>query len=175
MASRVGTSAVALCVAVLSLSSCGEANDSVNTADKPKKETFTVTGTVTVTQVYVPHCTLVDAENSFEEKCDKPVAIGEPCTTSEGVQTGPSPFVDIVEGGQVKITTGARAVVGLSNLGGGVRVSSDQRPHTLACQFAFKIADVPVDKVDIYGLEIGKRDPYNFKQADAASLDVTLG
>jgi hypothetical protein len=81
---------------------------------------------------------------------------------------GTGGYDDIAEGVQVKITDASGAVVQLGTLGAG-------QVKSFRCVFTFWIVEVPVNRQDVYGVEVSHRGIVQFRQDEALLLGLTLG
>lgn len=80
-------------------------------------------------------------------------------------------YPDIQSGAQVTVLDADSTPVALGTLAEGTDAPSLMGP----CTFAFEVEDVPAGDSSIYSLSIGTRQPYQFKQADAGALTLSLG
>lgn len=78
-------------------------------------------------------------------------------------------FSDIDEGTQVVIRNSAAKSIGVG------QINSTSKLNSVQCMFVFNVPKIPVQSDDIYSIQISHRDGISFHQADAGSLELTLG
>jgi len=91
---------------------------------------------------------------------------GSGTMTCEGVNG----FDDMQVGVQVVIRNSAEKIIG----NGSVESTTWDYANKV-CDLAFTVPDVPVQKDDIYTIEVSHRGEITFKQSEAGSLALTLG
>lgn len=81
---------------------------------------------------------------------------------------GDGAFNDLIQGGDVTVTSAAGQVIGTGGLFAGVLLDSGDM-----CVFQFKVSTT--SSSDFYGVAVGARPPVSFPAAEASSVRLTLG